>query len=318
MAKYRDYLPQIDGDLFLTDGGLETTLVFHDEIDLPHFAAFDLMKSEDGRQRLRNYFSPYIDIAREAGAGFILESPTWRSSSDWGQLLGYNRAELAQANRDAISLMHDVRTAHEGSLPIVVSGCIGPRGDGYDPGSVMSPVEAQAYHSPQIDAFADAGADMITGITTTNMNEAIGIVAASVEADMPVAISFTVETDGRLPTGQSLWDAIASVDIATSEAAAYFMINCAHPTHFQDTLRAGGTSLSRLRGLRANASCLSHEELDNSEELDIGNPQELGLQHTEILGEHPHINILGGCCGTDHRHIAEIAKSAQEKFKTAA
>jgi len=225
---------------------------------------------------------------------------------------------LEDANRDAITLMHDVRDAHEGSLPIVVSGCIGPRGDGYDPGDIMSPIEAETYHSPQIEAFADAGADMVTAITATNMNEAIGIISAATKVNMPAAISFTVETDGHLPTGQSLWDAIASVDIATNEAAAYFMINCAHPTHFQDTLKRGGTSLGRLRGLRANASCLSHEELDNAEELDIGNPQELGHQHDHILGDFPHINILGGCCGTDHRHLAEIAKAGQEKFKTAA
>ena len=318
MAKYRDYLPQIDGDFFLTDGGLETTLVFHDGIDLPHFAAFDLMKSKDGRQRLREYFDPYIDIAREAGTGFILESPTWRANTDWGRRLGYSASTLEDANRDAITLMHNVRDAHEGSLPIVVSGCIGPRGDGYDPGDIMSPIEAETYHSPQIEAFADAGANMVTAITETNMNKAISIISAATKVNMPAAISFTVETDGHLPTGQSLWDAIASVDIATNEAAAYFMINCAHPTHFQDTLKRGGTSLGRLRGLRANASCLSHEELDNAEELDIGNPQELGHQHDHILGDFPHINILGGCCGTDHRHLAEIAKAGQEKFKTAA
>ena len=204
MAEYRDHLPKIDGDFFTTDGGLETTLVFHDGIDLPHFAAFDLMKPKDGRQRLREYFDTYIGIAWEAGAGFILESPTWRANTDWGQRLGYSASTLEEANRDAITLMHDVRDAHEGNLPIVVSGCIGPRGDGYDPGDVMSPIEAETYHSPKIEAFADAGADMVTAITATNMNEAIGIIFAATKVDMPVAISFTVETDGHIPTGQSL------------------------------------------------------------------------------------------------------------------
>lgn len=203
-AEYRDYLPQIDGDFFLTDGGLETTLVFDDGIDLPHFAAFYIIKSKDGRQRLREYFDPYIDIARKAGAGFILETPTWRANTDWCQRLGYSASTLEEVNRDAITLMHDVGDAHEGNLPIVVSGCIGPRGDGYDPGDVMSPIEAETYHSPQIEAFADAGADMVTAITATIMNEAIGITFAAIKVDMPVAISFTLETDGHLPTGQSL------------------------------------------------------------------------------------------------------------------
>ena len=204
MAQYRDYLPQIDGNFFLTDGGLETTLVFHDGIDLPHFAAFDLMKSKDGRQRLREYFDPYIDIAREPGAGFRLESPTCCANTVWGQRLGYSASTLEEVNRDAITLMHDVGDAHEGNLPIVVSGCIGLRGDGHDPRDVMSPIEAEIYHTPQIEAFADAGADMVTAITATIMNEAIGIIFAAIKGDMPDAISFAVETDGHLPTGQSL------------------------------------------------------------------------------------------------------------------
>lgn len=319
MAKYRAQLPQLEDRFFLTDGGLETTLVFHDGLDLPHFAAFDLLKTEEGKERLRAYFDPYIDIAREAGAGFILESPTWRSNPDWGRLIGYTDGELAKKNREAIALMHELRDAHEGPhLPIVISGCIGPRGDGYIAGEEMSPSEAEAYHRPQIEAFADAGADMITAITATNMNEAIGVADAAKATDMPVVISFTVETNGRLPTGQSLWDGIAAIDIATNEYVSYFMINCAHPTHFQDTLREGGTTLHRLRGLRANASCMSHEELDNAEELDVGNPKELGHQHEDLMYEYPHINILGGCCGTDHRHIEEISKAGRRKFKTAA
>ncbi len=319
MAKYRDHLPQCDGDFFLTDGGLETTLVYHDGIELPHFAAFDLLASKPGRQRLRDYFDPYVDLARKAGAGFIIESPTWRANADWGKRLGYSAASLAARNREAIDLMHEVREAHEGDgLPIVISGCIGPRGDGYIPGEEMSPMAAATYHAPQIEAFAEAGADMVTGLTATNMNEAIGIVDAAQAAGMPVAISFTVETDGRLPTGQSLWDAIAAIDIATNEAAAYFMINCAHPTHFRETLRRGGTSLRRLRGLRANASCMSHEELDDAEELDTGNPEELGRQHAELLSLFPSITILDGCCGTDLRHIEHISRAGQRLLKKAA
>lgn len=318
MSKYRNYLPQIDGDFFLTDGGLETTLVFHDGIELPHFAAFVLMATAEGRERLRSYFDPYIDIARESGAGFILETPTWRANQDWGRRIGYTDEDLTDMNRASVKMMQDVRDAHEGALPIVISGCIGPRGDGYVANEQMTPTEAKAYHKPQIGAFADAGADMVTALTTTNMNEAIGIVMAAQECDMPVAISFTVETDGFLPTGQGLWDAIAMTDSATAGHVSYFMINCAHPSHFDDTLREGGNSLERLRGLRANASCMSHEELDNSEELDVGNPHELGRQHADLLDRYPHINILGGCCGTDHRHLEEISKAGREQFKSAA
>ncbi len=307
MSKYRSWLPQLDGRLFLTDGGLETTLIFLDGVELPLFAAFDLLRDKAGRERLKQYYVPYIAIAKEQGAGFVLESPTWRASPDWGAKLGYSAEALAAVNRDAIELMRELRAEHEVSrTPMVVSGCVGPRGDGYDPGLVMSVDEAQAYHAPQIGIYEDAGADMVAAITMTNANEAIGVVRAAREAAMPVAISFTVETDGRLPTGQPLREAIAEVDAATGNWPAYYMLNCAHPTHFESTLSEGGAWLKRLRGIRANASKRSHAELNEAPDLDAGDPQELGGQHGDLVRRFPHFNVLGGCCGTDHRHVAAI------------
>jgi homocysteine S-methyltransferase len=304
MSKYRDRLPQLEGQLFLTDGGLETTLIFHEGVELPLFAAFDLLREKVGREKLKQYYVPYIAIAKEQDVGFILESPTWRASPDWGAKLGYSAEALAAVNRDAIELMHELRTEHETPrTPMVVSGCVGPRGDGYDPGQVMSVDEAQAYHAPQIGIYAEAGADMIAAITMTNANEALGVARAARAADMPVAISFTVETDGRLPTGQALKEAIAEVDAATGTGPAYYMINCAHPTHFESTLAEGGAWLGRLRGLRANASMRSHAELNEAPDLDAGDPIELGSQHGALLRRFPQITVVGGCCGTDHRHV---------------
>ena len=312
MTKYRKNLPQLAGGLFLTDGGLETTLIFHDGLDLPHFAAFHLLKDEAGAAALRRYFTRYADIARSNGVGFILESPTWRASSDWGQKLGYSGAALVAANARSIGLMQELRTASENErTPIVVSGCVGPRGDGYDPGTVMSPDEAQAYHAEQIGVFAGTDADMVTAITMTNASEAIGVTRAAQAAGMPVAISFTVETDGRLPTGQTLKEAIAEVDGATGSAPAYYMINCAHPTHFDATLAGKGGWLDRIRGIRANASKRSHAELNEAPDLDDGDPVELGGQYQALGLRHPQINVLGGCCGTDHRHIAQICAACK-------
>ena len=223
MNKYRGRLPQLDGGLFLTDGGIETTLVFHEGLDLPYFAAFDLLRTPAGRQTLRRYFERYIAIAHAQDAGFVLESPTWRASADWGEKLGYSREALSAANRDAIALMGELRDAHEKpAMPMVISGCVGPRGDGYDANSSMSATEAQAYHAEQIRTFSETEADMVTAITMTNAEEAIGLARAAQECGMPVAISFTVETDGRLPTGQSLKDAIEAVDGATQSAPAYY------------------------------------------------------------------------------------------------
>jgi S-methylmethionine-dependent homocysteine/selenocysteine methylase len=312
MSRYPKALPQLEGGLFLTDGGIETTLIFHDRLELPHFAAFHLLKDEAGTAALRRYFARYARIAQANGTGFILESPTWRASSDWGEKLGYSADALATANAKSISLIQEVRTEFQSErTPIVVSGCVGPRGDGYDPGEAMSADEAQAYHAVQIGVFAKSGADMVTAITMTNASESIGLTRAAVAADMPVAISFTLETDGRLPTGQSLGDAIAEVDEATRGAPAYYMINCAHPTHFEATLAGKGAWLDRIRGLRANASKRSHAELNEAPDLDAGDPEELGGEYRAVVRRLPHINVLGGCCGTDHRHIEQICAACK-------
>lgn len=307
-AKYRHRLPQLDGGLFLSDGGLETTLIFHEGFDLPMFEAFTLLESDTGHTVLRAYYDRYVPIAAGHGGGFVLETPTWRANPDWGAKLGYDRSRLADVNRTATELMHQIREAHETArFPIVISGCIGPRGDGYDPGTLMSPAEAEAYHAWQIGVFDDAGVDLVAAFTLTNIAEAIGVARAAKSSSIPSVISFTLETDGRLPTGHSLAEAIETVDAETGGSPTYYMINCAHPTHFEATLMGDAAWTSRLRGLRANASRRSHAELDNATELDAGDPAELGAQYAEILHRFPQINVVGGCCGTDHRHVECIS-----------
>jgi S-methylmethionine-dependent homocysteine/selenocysteine methylase len=269
------------------------------------------LKDEGGRAALDRYFSRHAAIARARGVGFVLESPTWRANPDWGRKVGYSDTSLAEANRAAISLMETVREAQETARsPMVISGCVGPRGDGYDPGALMPSEEAEAYHAWQIGIFAQTAADMVAAITMTNSNEAIGVARAARAAGMPVAISFTVETDGRLPTGEALGEAIATVDAATNAAPAYYMINCAHPTHFAHLLAGEGAPwVGRLRGLRANASQRSHAELDQATDLDDGDPVELGAQYADLWRRHRQLTVLGGCCGTDHRHIERICEA---------
>jgi S-methylmethionine-dependent homocysteine/selenocysteine methylase len=309
MTKYRHHLPQLDGGLFLTDGGMETTLIFREKIDLPCFAAFDLLKDQRGADILLGYYARHAAIARDSGAGFILDSATRRANPDWAEKLGYSPRELDVANARAINMLFDLRAAHEtATSPMVISGCIGPRGDGYDPGVLMSPREAMVYHSRQIGIFATAGVDLVTAYTLNNTNEAIGVTRAAREAGLPVAISFTLETDGRLPTGEALRDAIRFVDHATDSGPAYYMIDCAHPTHFEQALDDDDW-MARLRGIRANASRRSHAELDEAADLDDGDPVELGRQYRDLRARFPHINVLGGCCGTDHRHIEQICRN---------
>jgi len=251
MARYRSALPQLDGSLFLTDGGIETTLIFLEGLELPSFAAFDLLKSAEGEAALRKYFRTYAALARRMGAGIILESPTWRSNPDWGARLGYSREALADANRKAIRLLKEIREEVENEKTrVVISGCVGPRGDGYDPGKTMSEDVAESYHAEQIGTFAGTAADMVTAITMTTAEEGVGVARAARRAGMPAAISFTVETDGRLPTGQPLSAAIEQVDAATDAYPAYYMINCAHPSHFEGVLAAGEPVVFLERGAR--------------------------------------------------------------------
>lgn len=308
MTTHRSALPQLGNGLFLTDGGIETTLIFLEGLELPDFAAFHLLRTKEGEAALRRYFETYAALAGRHGAGLVLESPTWRASADWGAKLGYGSREILEANQKAIALMEDVRSSMRGGqAQSVISGCIGPRGDGYMPGKTMSAREAADYHAGQARAFADSAADMISAITMNYAEEAIGIAKAAERARMPVAISFTVETDGRLPTGQTLGEAIDAVDAATFGYPAYYMVNCAHPTHFEDALEDGASWTSRLRGVRANASRKSHAELNESTELDSGDPAEFGLQHAALRKRFPHLCVMGGCCGTDHRHVEAIA-----------
>jgi len=309
MPRYRHELPQLKGDPFLTDGGLETTLMFRDGIDLPAFAAFVMLESEEKRERLRQYYRDYMNLARDHRMGFVLESVTWRANRDWGQEIGYTPEDLDDINRRSIELLEKLRAEYDGQIPhIVISGCLGPRGNGYSPTIATTAREAEAYHRRQIATFRETEADMVSAFTIPCIAESAGIARAARAEGMPVVISFTVETDGRLPSGETLGDAIEQVDDATDGGPAYYMINCAHPTHFSDTL-GEEPWVKRIRAVRANASTRSHAELDSSAELDAGDPQDLGNRYKDLADRLDHLSVFGGCCGTDRRHAAKICES---------
>ncbi|GAB5494249.1 MAG: homocysteine S-methyltransferase family protein [Phototrophicaceae bacterium] len=310
LAKYRHRLPQLNTDFFLTDGGLETTLIFHEGEELPLFAAFPLLDSEDGRKKLRKYFTTYAQIAQDYAVGIILETVTWRASKDWAKQLGYSADKMSQLSQNSVDMLLKIREEYETpQSPIVISGCIGPRGDGYRPNSKMTIEQAEQYHGEQIKHFQNTSVDMITAFTISYTEEAIGICRASAKLNIPVVISFTVELDGNLPNGQTLQEAIETVDLATDSAPIYYMINCAHPSHFDDVISTQESWVKRIGGLRANASNKSHAELDEAEELDDGNPIELGQQYHNLRQLLPNLIVMGGCCGTDQRHIIEICNA---------
>jgi S-methylmethionine-dependent homocysteine/selenocysteine methylase len=303
-------LPQQTGEsVYLTDGGLETTLVFLDGLDLPDFASFPLLDSEDGRAHLERYYAPYLDLALRTGAGFVLDTPTWRANRDWGTRLGYGAEPLADLNRRSVDYVRGL--AADRSLPVVLNGVIGPRGDGYVVGDAMKPDEAADYHSLQARAFADRGVDMVTAVTMTYAEEAIGFAHAATAAGLPAVVSFTVETDGRLPSGQELGAAIDEVDSVTGGAPSYFMVNCAHPTHFASVLDTDEPWVERVQAIRANASAMSHAELDEAAELDRGDVAGLARHYSGLKDALPGLCVVGGCCGTDHEHVTAIAEAVR-------
>ncbi|QZY29060.1 homocysteine S-methyltransferase family protein [Nocardioides coralli] len=296
------HLPQLDGQPFVTDAGLETELIFDHGIDLPDFAAFPLV--EDAPAVLRTYYEAYAGLALRSGVGLLLETPTWRASADWGDRLGWSAAALDSVNREAVRLLREVVDAHPEIWATLVSGQLGPRGDGYHPDHQPTADEAAAYHRPQIASLAGGGADMVHALTLTGTGEAAGVVQAARDVGVAVAVSFTVETDGRLPDGTTLADAVATLD--DTAAPDYVGINCAHPDHIAPALALEGSWRERVVAVRANASTRSHAELDDATELDAGDPTRFGAAHLPLGEALPRLTVLGGCCGTDIRHVSSI------------
>jgi homocysteine S-methyltransferase len=294
----------------VTDGGLETDLLFLRGIELPEFAAFPLLDSAEGREALSDYYRAYVDIAVRAGAPLLLETPTWRANPDHAALLGYDAAGLDRVNRMAVEFMSGLAREREADLVgWSVGGMLGPRGDGYASSGPVDPDAAAEYHRPQLESFAAAGARRACVLTLTEVGEAIGLSRAAADAGLAMGIGFTVETDGRLPDGTRLAEAVAAVDAIAPPA--YFVINCAHPSH----ILAGFESDSglddpvwreRIGGLRVNASTMTHAELDESEVLDAGDPVQLAIDQQPLIDAFANLEVLGGCCGTDARHVAAM------------
>ena len=251
------------------------------------------------------YYNPYLDVAERLGTGIVLDTPTWRANLDWGARLGYDALGLAAVNHRAVEFVTSL-AATRPAVTAVVNGVIGPRGDGYVVGSTMSAAEAAAYHGLQARSFAEAGAHMVSAITMTYAEEAIGVSRAAAAAGLPAVISFTVETDGRLPSGQTLGDAIAQVDDANRVAPAYYMINCAHPTHFSIELDERAPWLARVHGVRANASPPEPRRARRRHRTGPRRHRRAGALYADLASTLD-LRVVGGCCGTDHEHVATIA-----------
>ena len=303
----RGYLA--DPRTYLTDGGFETSMLFIEGFDLPAFAACVLLEDDVARAKMDRYFDRFLAMAETAGTGFVLDTNTWRSGTHWADAVGRSSAQMQDLTREAVRFAMAIRDRWQDRVsPILLNGVIGPAGDAYDGKLVIDTATAEAIHAPQIALLATCGVDLVSALTFGSLPEAIGLARASAKAEVPVAISFTVETDGRLPDGTPLARAVLETDAATGDAPLYYMINCAHPEHFHDVL-TGEAWCRRIRGVRANASRLSHSELDEAETLDDGDPEEFGALHADLSRKLPALKVIGGCCGTDHRHVGCMANA---------
>ena len=306
---------------FLTFAGGETYLLFLQGFPLREFCAFEVVDDAEAWAQMESaLLRPIADAAAESGHGLITDCLVWRASGDYVERLGHGARGVDGVNRAAVArtrrFVDEWRSAGDErarACPVLLAADLGPRGDGYALGA-DGPVPVEAaydYHREQVRALAEAGIDLLVALTMTSTNEALGIARAAREHDLPVLVSPTVETDGTLPDGSSLGDFISTLDEATAKYPVGYIVNCAHPEHLEPTLAAAAAArapwLARLRGLRANASTLSHAELDESTELDRGDPNDLA-ERMRTLQSRYGFTILGGCCGTDAEHLRAIAQ----------
>ncbi|KAG5179319.1 putative homocysteine S-methyltransferase [Tribonema minus] len=306
-------------ETFLCDAGLETALVYGDKIALPCFASFTMLKTEAGAKRVESFYRDFCVVAKAHGRNMYLDTVTWRASKDWGDKLGYSAKDLDDVARASVDMIVRLRDEYASDdTKMITSGAMGPRGDGYVVGATMTQEEAKEYHMQQVRTLASTALDLITVYTMTYAEEAAGLALAAAEVNMPIVISFTVETDGKLPSGATLREAIEAVDAACDSLGPGkrpigYGINCAHPVHFATTLEAAAEAgepwLHRLHALRANASKKSHAELEKCTTLDCGDDVDLATRYKALLPKLPgHFSVLGGCCGTN----AQLAKAIAE------
>ena len=309
----QDFPPRAAGRLYLTEGGTETEVLYKWGFELPEFAMFPLLDDPKADSVIEGMFDRYFEAAEATGAGMLLNAHDYRASPDWASKLGYSAEQLTDFQHRVIGFLDAMRTKYRGRVdPVYVAGCIGPRGDAYGTGGEITEEEAEAYHAVQINNLKGTAADMVIAVTFSNIAEAVGVIRAAAAAKMPIGVSFNIGPDGRLRSGPTLAEAITATDAATEGKAAWFGTNCAHPIEFAPALADPGDWRKRLRYVRPNAAKTDKLALCKLGHLEDGDPVELGNEMAEALREFPSVDIVGGCCGTDERHLKEVSTRVQE------
>jgi S-methylmethionine-dependent homocysteine/selenocysteine methylase len=305
-----EYPPRKPGLLYLTEGGVETEIMYKWGHKLPHFAMFTLLDKPEAMADMKSMFARALEVAATQKTGLVLSSLDYRASPDWAALLGISADGLRDVHFRTVAFMKEVAAPFVEKIPdLVFSGVIGPRGDAYGKGGGITEEEAEDYHTPQLKNLRDAGADMACALTFNNIPEAVGVARAAKAVGIPLGLYFTLNSKGTLGSGPTLKEAVESVEEITQGAPSYYGLNCSHPLEFMESLEDGDW-LKRVRSIRPNAVRMEKVALCKLGHLEDGDPEELGQQMGDIRQKFPQMDILGGCCGTDERHLGEIAKNA--------
>lgn len=306
----QEYPPRLENKFYLTAGGTETEILYKWGYELPEFAMFTLLDDEEANECVRNMYRRYFEVAAKNNTGLVIEGHDYRASPDWAGKLGISLENLAEIQHRIINFLTDLKTEFDGKVSdVVITGGIGPRGDAYGTGGNISEAEAEDYHSVQLSTLKDTDADMAVALTFNNIPEAVGIVRAATKIGIPIGISLTLNTESRLSSGPSLREAIEAIDENTDEGAAWYGTNCSHPLEFEPAISEEGAWRQRLRLIRPNAAKMEKISLCKLGHLEDGDPIELGAQMGDVASRFPSVDIIGGCCGTDERHLNEIAKN---------
>jgi S-methylmethionine-dependent homocysteine/selenocysteine methylase len=301
--------------LFLTEAGIETELMYKWGFEIPHFAMFALLENDQIVSTLRGMYRSYLDVAAKHEMSFLMGGFDYRASPDWAELLGYGPEALKEANLRCLDFHRQMGAEYASDVPEAVTmGCVGPRGDAYQLNRTISEAEAEDYHSVQLTTLRDAKVPLVYAATFNNIPEAVGVVRAARRLGLPIALSFSLDSNSKLKSGPSVKEAIEAVDEATDRAPEFYAINCSHPVEFEPALEPGSW-IERLRNLRPNASKMEKIALCKLGHLEEGDPIELGQLMGQLAKRYPHMDIWGGCCGTGEVHLEEIARNVCAAFR---
>lgn len=300
------------GAPILADAAIETRIMFETRVRMdPHIQVAALLERPRGRAALREIYATYLDVAWAHGLPIVMGTPTFRASRRYVERARRPAAEtVRRLNTEAVAFLNEIRDQGEHD-PVFLAGVIGPYGDAYSPDDCLNHLDGADYHLEQVRALAEAGVDALFAPTFPSIEEAHGVAMAMATTELPYAIGFVLDHRGRMLDGTYLHDAIERIDNAVVPAPAWYAISCVHPTvartALADLASAGGGALTRLREVKANGSRLAPDELVSLDHADSDEPDIFG-EAMHQLGIDFDVQILGGCCGTDSRHLAALAR----------